>query len=62
MSTMMRKKRRLVAMGYLTAVGALLVAQASSARADSDVLVSFTYYVAKKKSDPGIYNTGWVNK
>jgi hypothetical protein len=137
MSAVMRKKRRLVAIGYLTAVGALLVAQASSARADSalclakvtsyvaeldvlllevrnrltpynelseryfplrdceadalldvvrrsrfirsishdartnayfirlsnnDVLVSFTYYVAEKKTNPGIYNTGWVNK
>lgn len=29
---------------------------------NSDVLVSFTYYVAEKKSDPGFYNTSWVNK
>lgn len=32
---MLRKKRRLVAIGYLTAVGALLVAQAPNALADS---------------------------
>jgi hypothetical protein len=32
---MLRKKRRLLATGYLTAFGALLVAQAPNARADS---------------------------
>jgi hypothetical protein len=48
MSTMMRKKRRLVAIGYLTAVGALLVAQASSARADSaSCLAKVTSFVVE---------------
>jgi hypothetical protein len=48
MSTMSRKKRRLVATGCLTAVGALLVAQAPSARADSaSCLAKVTSFVVE---------------